>query len=286
MRLGCCVLFLAFAVDGFTQCTALDFTSPAQACLNQNLTFVPNTTATSYDWDFCSGDLELAPTVSTLLPATYSNTIAMVQDNGSYYGFYLSGATNSLYRLEFASSLTNTPTAINLGGLGLNINDWHTIKIVKEGSTYYGFFVGNTALYRINFGADIKSTPSDAELIFAEPANSFPIDLSVITEGSAHFIFVVNEGNDTIYRFQCASFGVAPSSFSMDVVPGPSVPSIPTFGGISMMKECNKWYALITSISTDKVYKILFGAGLADAAPNGDRRWAVPAFTSRNCGCR
>jgi PKD repeat protein len=264
MRWACCLFFLAITVKGIAQCNTLDFSSPAQACLTQNITFIPNNTSASYDWDFCSGDLELLPTESTLLAATYSNTIAVVLDNGSYYGFYLSGATNNLFRLEFGATLTTVPTAVDLGGLGISLSDWRTIKVAKEGSTYYGFFVGNNSLYRINFGTNIKNTPSNAEVIFSGTPIAVPIDLSIVTEGGANFIFVVNLGNNSIIRFQSSSLASAPSSFSMDLVPGPSVPAL---GGIAMMKECSQWYGFVTSISTDRIYKILFGAGLSDTAP-------------------
>ena len=54
------VYFLSFVVSG--QCPTSSFNVNLNACFDQNI-FIDNTStnATSYYWDFCSGDFELNP---------------------------------------------------------------------------------------------------------------------------------------------------------------------------------------------------------------------------------
>ena len=260
---GCFGVCLVYG-SCLSQCIPIDFSSPVQACLNQNIAFTPSGNYASYEWDFCAGDLEGTPSSSSFLSYSGSNTIELVEDNGSYFGFFLSGPAAKLYRLDFGSSITNAPAVLDLGGLGINLNNWRTIKIAKEGVNYYGFLIGNNTLYRITFGPGLTSAPSDAQLIYSGAPLSSPIDMVYLKEGSTSFLFIVNLGNEAIARFQINSLADAPGLFQMSQVP---VTGAGLLAGISFMKECDNWYALTSAIGIAKIYKVFFGAGLSDPNP-------------------
>ena len=261
---GSVVVCLAYGFC-FSQCNPIDFSAPSQACLNQNLTFTPAANYPSYEWDFCAGDLEQTPTATPFLNYSGSNTVEMFQDNGSYYGFFLSRDNAKLYRLDFGTTITNPPAVVDLGGLGIDLSAPRTVRIAKEGSTYYGFLIAGNSLYRINFGNVLKSVPANAELLFSGNPLSSPIDMALVQEAGKTFLFIVNSGNALVVRFQINSLADAPGLIQMNKITAPNA-----LDGISFMKECNDWYALTTAFSPGQLYRMFFAAGLTDPKPKID----------------
>ncbi|HWA34471.1 MAG TPA: hypothetical protein VG737_10100, partial [Cyclobacteriaceae bacterium] len=72
----------------YSQCTGLDFTIPATACVGQNIKFSANSIYSSYEWDFCAGDLNQTPVASLLTNAFggASFKVEIEEENGLYYG--------------------------------------------------------------------------------------------------------------------------------------------------------------------------------------------------------
>ncbi len=83
----------------------------------------------------------------------FPQSIELVKQNGAWFGFITNtnnGAGITL--LSFGSSLTNTPTAQNLGGYGTTGRIWDT-KVVKQGSDFILVFAERNSnnLVRVNF---------------------------------------------------------------------------------------------------------------------------------------
>src|SRR5689334_18244612 len=107
------------------QCASVDFALPSTACLEQDLRVAPAITYDNYEWDFCSGDFENAPSASVFVAnASSAFNIELVSENGSYYGFYFSRGFQRLYRLDFGSNPNSTPVVVDLGDLGVGSNAW------------------------------------------------------------------------------------------------------------------------------------------------------------------
>jgi hypothetical protein len=108
---------------GAAQVPNADFDLPTTACLSQSFKLANRSlNATNYAWDFCDGDLKEVPTASLLTNSYggYGTRTEVEEHNGEFFGFFLSGGTQNLYRLDFGNSLNNKPTLNSLGNLGLN----------------------------------------------------------------------------------------------------------------------------------------------------------------------
>jgi gliding motility-associated-like protein len=85
--------------------------------------------------------------------------IKIKKDNGNWYGFVCNETT--IIRMDFGSSLANTPTAVDIGPVpGLIFA--HGLEIIKEGNTWLGFISDTTgdSFFRLNFGATLGSVPT------------------------------------------------------------------------------------------------------------------------------
>jgi len=84
--------------------------------------------------------------------------IQIKQDNGKWYGFVNSNTT--IIRLNFGTSLSNTPTATNLN-ISPAFNMAHGLAIVKDNANWVGLVtcsLGNK-LVRLNFGTSLTNAP-------------------------------------------------------------------------------------------------------------------------------
>lgn len=278
-------LFVLISGYSYAQCVAPNFSSPATACSGQRIEFAPNTDYTSYNWDFCSGELLQTPTGTVLNDAFggFAGKVELAEQNGSYYGFTLTRGTGKLYRFDFQANINNPPILTQVGGLGKNSTGWRAIEIVKEGTEYVGLFIDNSGLYRVSFGSDLTSTPTTYQTIFEGSPISSPIDMAVVQEGNERYVFVSNLSNDKLVRIK---FNNAFNSPTPDVtVDAITVTNSVLVSGFSFIKDCDTWYALATSVVTGALFKIAFDDGLGDTTPTlNEYSPAVTGFTAVTAG--
>lgn len=261
------VALISISTDALSQCVAVDFTMNPIVCLDENVILTTTDSFDQYEWDFCSGDLNQSPSASIFLNSNnygYSHSIEIAESNGLFFGFFLSRGSRKLFRLDFGADISTQPTAIDLGGLGINLDSWRTIKIGKQGNDYFGFLIGDNSLYRISFGSDLTSIPSNAEILFTGSPISAPIDLVLVEEAGIKYLFVTNLGNDKLVRFKLQSLGDPTNLIIQDEI---VVAGVSAAGGISFMKECDHWYAVVTSVATGKIFKLYFANGLDEISP-------------------
>jgi PKD repeat protein len=260
------LLLLAVTSSVFAQCVTPDFTAPATACKGQRISLVPDNTYSSYEWDLCPGELSGTPTATVLNNnfGGYGFKLELVEQGGDYYGFFLSRASNKLYRLDFGTNVNDPPLLVDLGGLGKNSNTWRTIEIVKDGSNYIGFIIDESAIYRVNFGTSVTNTPSAIETFYSGTPMNLSIDVAAVQEGNNRYLFVANGGDEKILRFKFASsYAEAPASTTMNTI---TVSGTIISSGLSFIKDCDKWYAVTSSIIVASVFKIAFD-DLDDTTP-------------------
>ncbi len=255
------------SLPAFAQCPVVDFQVPSNTCLQQNLLLSNLTSgASSYAWDFCPGDLELTASATVLTPSAGSAfTVTLIDNGGSYFGFYTSRATGHLYRLDFGSDVKSQPVISDLGDLGVTGAVWLSIGIVKEGNKFFGFIIDfNKKLYRISFGTDLISQPGAAQLIYANGLLASPIDMVVMEDQNSRCLFIANLANTNIVRIKFpTSFNDAPGLLVADAINltagNPS--------GISFIKDCATWYAVVSMTNIGAITKIKFTTGLDDPSP-------------------
>lgn len=261
------LLWLVSVVTALAQCVTPDFAAPASACKSQRISLLPDNTYSSYEWDLCSGELAGTPTAS-ILTNTYGGygfKLELVEDNGDYYGFFLSRGSNKLYRLDFGTDINNPPILVDLGGLGKSSGTWNMIEIVKEGTDYIGFIVDQTAIYRLNFGNSPANAPQPLETFYTGSLLNIARDAVVVQEGSDRYLFVANSGNDQIVRFKFNTSFTEPAASS--TINAFSVTNAIANHGISIIKDCDKWYLVTSSIIVAQVFKIALD-DLSDLTPS------------------
>ncbi len=74
----------------FAQCPSTNFTFASTACLNQTLQASNTSVPGTYQWDFCTGDLNYNPTAQLLLNlpgVTVRPSIEFALDGTKWFGF-------------------------------------------------------------------------------------------------------------------------------------------------------------------------------------------------------
>jgi PKD repeat protein len=273
------LFFLSAVFSVLAQCPNPDFAIPASACRNQQLEVINlSSGAVTYEWDFCSGDLDQAPqvniaAVNTLLFRTRS--FRLVQHNNMWYAFAIDQAANKLIRFDFGSSLTNTPVITDLGNPAGILNGAFDFVMYQEGGSWFALLVntGSNSLVRFLFGANIESSPSVQNLGTMGGALNTPNGISLVNDNGFLRAFVSNGGVAEMVRLDFGSSVLNTPSVSTFAVPGAS-----NLRGIAITRECDRWFGLVTSYNNNKVFWLDFVNGPGQPAQTGE----ITFFTSYN----
>ena len=153
------------------------FIIPDTVCANSIVPLTNNiTTATSYYWNFCSGNLGTNPTGTNVgnpwslfdIPV---NSQLIKQGNDH---FLFLGATNSLasgngnvFRYFLGNSFSNAPISYTALPNSLINYNAETFRVYKNtDGVYYGFLTNGVdhTLLRYHFGTDLWNTPTVTDL--------------------------------------------------------------------------------------------------------------------------
>lgn len=259
---------LLISTETLSQLPQADFLVTPKACINEKVKFVnQSSNAVSYEWDLCDGDLTRLPQAQILANnfGGYGTRVAVFEDNSNFFGFFLSGGTRSLYRLNFGSEISSNPTLTDLGGLGLNSNQLRAIEIVKEDDgKFYGFIIDSerNKLYRIDFGLSLSNTPQNAIEIFSGSPLNTPMEFTVVQEGDNRYIFLVNSGDGVLAKLKFENkFNSSISVTSSLLV------SNQWLNGVTFLKSGTTWHGLVVSPLTAEVFKLDYVNGLDGSSP-------------------
>lgn len=168
----------------------------------------------------------------------YPTGIYAINDNGFWRVFITNGGDNqrigtnsSLTRLDFGSSLLNTPTGVNLGNPGNMLRHPRDFTIMKFCGEIVGFAVNGNPNYndlvRLNFSNNLALTPTATSLGNAGGLN-FPHSLSKLFRVNDDvYAFITNVSNNTITRVRFQGCTNASVSSSTDEHPQPVTYSTP-----------------------------------------------------------
>lgn len=250
----------------FTQTPNIDITVSATVCQGEVVDIVNNTTADTFQWDFCIGDLETAPVpgLETGVSSGVYFHLDMIRANGTWFAFALNRNTNNIVRHQYANGLMSAPISAIVDGSEGEIFDRSAISMVEVNGQFYGF-VGfdNGKIYRLDFGTDItNSMPNATDLgnfgaisgldglqLVMESVDSYKIVVSYSTS-----IGIIDLGNDIESESGVFSrFAVAGSSrlWSVDVI-----------------QEAGEFYGIISSLNR-KIFRIDFGTEITNTIDLG-----------------
>lgn len=253
--------FVGISKQGKSQCASSVFSIPDSIC-PQQIVPINNSlsTANSFNWDFCVGDLDSLTTGVSLGniggALSFPQAMKMVEENGNYYGFICNVGAQYITRYDFGNSPNNTPTVTNLatnpilGGLAT------CIDMVKENNKWYAFAVlysANTVI-RMTLDSITDIDPDIVNLNVNTLSNPFFIK---VIDG---FAFVVNGGGPVVTRL---SFNGSYSNNPTLLNPGINVGAFSLFG-IDIAKDCltNKYIGYVTNNSSGALFKLDFGTSL------------------------
>ncbi|WP_317899356.1 LamG-like jellyroll fold domain-containing protein [Aurantibacillus circumpalustris] len=227
--------------------------------------FVSNNNPGSLSRIYYGTSLNNTPTVTALgtlggnLPIN-GEGIWVEKEGANWYGLVIGGTSgvDRISRLNFGNSLSNTPTATNMGNIG-GLSYPHRLQIIRAGGNVYAYTVnrsGNT-LTRFDFGNSMANTPTGANLGNIGNMNA-PSDFSIINYNGNWHAFVCNDGNATITRLDFGS--------SLLNIPSGSIVSVSggSLGGpraIAVWVECNGIKGLVHNRFTNVEFEMSFLAG-------------------------
>jgi len=192
--------------------------------------------------------------------------------SGKWFMFVAGGddPTNStLGRLDFLTSLSNTPNIVNFGNLGSVLNDPRGLFIAQEAGNWYGFLFnyGTNSMVRFDMGSNISLTPS-----FSDEGNiggllNGPTDMAAVYDAGAWYFFVTNNRNSSLMRIDMGSLtNVNPPSTFL----GNPNQTIHNPTGIKLVRDCGDLYAFITNYDSSNMIELQM-TSVTDPAPVGIR---------------
>ena|GEM_PF-6648377 len=147
-------------------------------------------------------DITSAPIVDefTVAGSNAITSIDIKRENAEWYGFLVSRNNQRLYRINFGSSISSSPTFSDVSTpTGVSLNDPGGLEIVKEIDSSYVFVQSrNGPLYKFHFGEDYSNLASVKDLgnVYSDNRNW---GLEFVKFKSRWFGFNANFGNK-IYR--------------------------------------------------------------------------------------
>nr|WP_262713657.1 LamG domain-containing protein [Panacibacter ginsenosidivorans] len=169
----------------------------------------------------------------------WSSGIHVIKNNSKWYIFIANRDNNTLTRLDFGTSLLNTPVAINLGNLNGLLNEPRDIQIVQSCDGIFGYVLNEQSnnIIKLNFGFDIESTPSSI-ILNNITGLSFPNSFSKFFRiGSDLYSFIPNVNSNTLVRLQFSGCNNSSIPNSSDSIPQQITYNAPGIYNINLMVD-------------------------------------------------
>lgn len=243
------------------------FSLPDTICVGDTVPLI-NTSqnATTYYWNFCSGQMNVNPTGTNYgnpnslfdIP-TYSS---LVKEGNDHFLFIVSvGASGKVIRYYLGNSFQNAPQSYDELPNSLVNNNPEDFEIVKDDiGNYYGFLANgtNNNILRYNFGNSLWNTPSVTDLGNLGTLN-MPHSIVILRENSNWIGFIVNSSGNTITRFNWGNdISSIPVALNLGNVGGLVNPK-----AMSALQDTNfNWYLFVNNYSNNSLSRIFLGNNL------------------------
>ncbi len=220
-----------------------------------------------------------------------------VQKSGLWHLFVVNRNSNSLSRLDFGTSLLNTPTGVNFGSLGC-LNYPRSITIIQDCQEVFGMIVNENSndIVRVTFPNGLLNTPFGTSL--GNIANfSFPHHISEVYRlKDTLYAFIANVSNNTLSRIyfpSCNNSSISsstlanPPSYTYNAIGTYNVSLVINENTPSQSNYCKQIVvvnSIVAHITGDTVYCAGDSIKLcANAPPGSTYQWNGPnGFSSTN----
>jgi PKD repeat protein len=184
----------------------------------------------------------------------FPHEIEVYSVSGTWYGFVTSNQPDQgLVKLNFGSSLTNTPTALNIGNFGVTGRIWD-LSIVRQSADLIMVVAERNAgtVSRINFRDSFENPIIPATHVFTTGAIVAPggytaPGLDVVNTPAGWIVLLTSFYDSKIYQI----------NFGPDIMMAPSTPIAYTFSGVSkpyrvrIIQEGPDFYAIVSNDPDD-----------------------------------
>lgn len=255
------------------------FKAPDSVCVNQPIQLLSNVPdKQSHYWGFCSGYLYNDPIGQNLGGTFGLNGPAGIEvaknDDGNYYGFVINAGDNTFKRLDFGTSLDNTPTVTDFGTMdGIfpsNVNSMYMVRDLTD-MKWYIFIAGGldsagATLSRIDFGKSLANTPNIVNFGNITNDMDYPTGLFVTKDKDMWYGFYCNRSANQIVRFDIGT--------NISLTPTSSTPLVPTTDflitgptDIGAIVDNGKWYFFVTNGGDGTIVRLDMG-DITNATPD------------------
>ncbi len=263
-------IILLLTINTYFACPVLGqayFTVSDTICLNDSA-IIENQSreATSYYWNFCSGNLAYDPVGENLGNVGDLNGPAFIdfaEDGDNYYAFITNHTDASITRYNYGSDFLSTPDAVNMGSFG-NVIPAHVqgLQVVQDNGNWHVFVIGgqrdDSRLVRIDFGTSLANNAPEITNLGNVGELDYPVDLYIDYVDESWIGFTVNKNTNTLTRFTFTD-GIdrAPEGANMGDVGGFDNPC-----GIFPIMENDNWYLFVSNYTSHEVSRLDFGNSL------------------------
>jgi gliding motility-associated-like protein len=241
------------------------FIIPDTICIYDSVIIINNSrTASTYYWNFCTGNIINAPQGENLQNQGNLNGpsfIDIVKDEELYYAF-ITNTDGTLARYFFNNNLLSTPVSDNLGNFESSIPlNAQGIQVIKDEGVWYVLISGgqgvNSRIVRLNFGNSLNNEPTFLNLGNIGSLDS-PMDLFMFEENNNWYGYTVNFNSNTITRFNFGnSLNNRPHGLNLGNIGNLDGP-----GGFIPWREDNNWYMFIANLNSNQITRLDFGSSL------------------------
>ncbi len=246
---------------GFAQ---VDFIVPDTVCIRDSMQAVNlSREASTYYWNFCSGDLAYVPEGQNLTDIGQVNGpsfIDIIKTPEGFYSFITNHVDGSVTRNFFGNSLLNDPVSVNLGSAG-GIDHLEGIQVIEDDGHWYAFITGGigaeSSLIRLDFGTSPANTPL-VENLGNIGDLSYPIDLFMYKDDGGWTGLTVNYTTGTLTRFV---FNQGPGNPPEgENLGNPAEMNKPC--GLHAIIENGNWLVFVTNFGSHTISRLDFGNSL------------------------
>ncbi len=188
-----------------------------------------NNTITRFDFGSNFTSIPTAVNLGNIGSLSYPTGIYAIDDNGFWRVFILNsgtgnGSSSSLTRLDFGSSLLNTPVGVNLGNPGIALKLPRDLTITRQCGQIVGFAVNAKPLndlVKLDFRNNLSATPVITSL--GNTGNSaFPHSISKLFRVKDDvYGFITNVDNNSLTRLRFAGCSSVDQVSSTQDTPAP-----------------------------------------------------------------
>ncbi|WP_258101588.1 PKD domain-containing protein [Marinoscillum pacificum] len=260
------VFILVASLPGSGQCLDSDFGLDESVCLNENILLENATTgATSYNWDFCSGNLWQLPDSESLGVLSGSSLFDLATHHkGVHYGFYTDRTGNRLYRIELASDLSEVSQTTNFGNIGGYLSSPDKVLLYEESGQWYGLVTNDQSsdnLVRLSFGSSLGNDPTAESLGDFGGKLNRPRGIRLEQDGDSLVLLVLNRGDNTL---SVVNFGSSITTIPSDesVLKSGAITDASVTLDLSLGKDCDQWYGFSVSAGNGNIHRFSFGDSL------------------------